>query len=115
MEKHTTLAEKLLKGDEKFKIALNIALYHHEKYDGSGYPNGLYRDEIPIEAQIVAVVDVYDALRSKRPYKEPYSHEKSLEIIFSDGERTNKKHFNPEILEIFRKHSDEIDKLWNDF
>lgn len=115
MKTHTTLAEKLLGGDEKFKIALNIALYHHEKYNGSGYPKGLKGEEIPIEAQIIAIVDVYDALRSKRPYKEAYTHEKSLEIIFDDGERTNKKHFNPKILDIVRKYNKEIDDLWNRF
>ncbi|MGM0640338.1 MAG: HD domain-containing phosphohydrolase [Thermotogota bacterium] len=115
MKKHTILAKRLLEGDKKFEVALNIALFHHEKYDGTGYPNGMKENEIPIEAQIVAIVDVYDALRSKRPYKNAYSHEKSLEIIFSDGERTNRKHFNPEILEIINNHENEIDDLWNNF
>lgn len=115
MKKHTVYAKKLLEGDEKFKVALNIALYHHEKYNGTGYPNGLKEDEIPIEAQIVAVVDVYDALRSKRPYKEPYSHKKAMEIIFSDGDRTNKKHFNPNILDIIKEQENSIKDLWDSF
>ena len=115
MKKHTNYSKRLLEGDQKFKVALNIALFHHEKYDGTGYPEGLKESEIPIEAQIVSVVDVYDALRSKRPYKEAYSHDKSIEIIFSNGERTNKKHFNPEILEIIKNNDSEIDDLWNNF
>ena len=62
-------------------VSRNICHYHHEKYNGSGYPLGLKGDEIPLEARIFAICDVYDALRSKRPYKKGLSHEETLEII----------------------------------
>ena len=68
--------------DEEFrKIAVNVAHYHHERVDGSGYPDGLKGDEIPLEARIMAIADVYDALVSKRVYKESYSFEKADRII----------------------------------
>jgi HD-GYP domain-containing protein (c-di-GMP phosphodiesterase class II) len=112
IKKHTVMSKKLL--DSKyFKTAQNIAMYHHEKYDGSGYPFGLKGDEIPIEAQIVSVIDVYDALRSKRPYKDEFSHEKALEIILNGDGRTFPSHFSPVILEVFLKIEKEIENIWN--
>ena len=70
--------------DEYFKqIAINVARYHHERWDGSGYPYGLKGEEIPLEARIMAIADVYDALVSKRVYKEEFSFEKANEIILS--------------------------------
>ena len=95
-----------------FEMARNIALYHHEKYNGRGYPFGLKGEEIPIEARIVAIVDVYDALRSKRPYKEAFSHEKALKIILEGDGRTKPEDFDPRVLEVFRDYGDEIGKLW---
>ena len=80
-------------------IAKDMAHYHHEKWDGSGYPRGLKGEEIPISARIMAIVDVYDALTTKRPYKEAFSHEKALEIIL-EGKG---KSFDPKIIEIFEK------------
>lgn len=80
-------------------IAKDMAHYHHEKWDGSGYPRGLKGKEIPISARIMAIADVYDALTTKRPYKEAFSHEKALEIIL-EGKG---KSFDPEIIEIFEK------------
>ena len=112
MKNHTIDAKKLLAEDERFETALKIALYHHEKFDGTGYPIGLKGEEIPIEAQIVSIVDVYDALRSIRSYKKAYSHEEAFEIITGNGRRTNKNHFNPQILEIFKKYSKDISMLW---
>lgn len=113
VKKHTIYGAKLIGKDPFFEVARNIALYHHEKYDGSGYPFGLRGDEIPIEAQIVALVDVYDALRSERPYKKAYSHFETLEILFKGDDRTSHFHFNPRLLSILLKHSKEIDNLWN--
>lgn len=85
----------------------NVVLYHHERWDGSGYPHGLKDTEIPIEARIVSLADVYDALREKRSYKDPMSHEKACEIIYSLSE----KNFDPNIVKVFKKYSDSFENI----
>lgn len=93
--------------DKEFAhIAGQIAKYHHEKYDGSGYPNGLKGEEIPLVSRIMSIVDVYDALTSKRPYKEPYSHEKTMAMIVEKSGT----HFDPELVSHFLNISNEIKK-----
>ncbi|MGC8956032.1 MAG: HD-GYP domain-containing protein [Fervidobacterium sp.] len=114
MKKHTIYGANILGDSEYFLLARNIALYHHEKYDGNGYPYGLSGEEIPIEARIVALVDVYDALRSKRPYKDGLSHEEAVEIITKGDDRTRPEHFDPKLLEIFVENSEQIKKLWEE-
>ncbi|RPH62354.1 MAG: HD domain-containing protein, partial [Chloroflexi bacterium] len=92
-------AEQAL-GDVKstfLSLAKEIAFTHHEKWDGSGYPQSLAGDEIPISGRLMALADVYDALTSKRVYKEAFFHEKATEII--RAERGN--HFDPEIVDAF--------------
>lgn len=86
------------------QMAHEIALCHHEKYDGSGYPRGLSGDDIPLAGRIVALADVYDALTSKRVYKNAYSHEKARAII-TDG---SGKHFDPAIVDAFLEVEDEF-------
>lgn len=113
MKTHTKQAVKILGGDEKFETALNIAKYHHERWDGSGYPYGKKENEIPIEAAIVSVADVYDALRSARPYKPGFSHEEALKIIFEGDGRTKPEHFNPSVLKVLRENESKIETLWN--
>lgn len=76
------------------KLGIEITHYHHEKWDGTGYPEGLKADEIPLSARIMAIADVYDALISKRPYKPPFTHEKAMEIIKNDAG----KHFDPALV-----------------
>ncbi|MCL1844776.1 MAG: response regulator [Defluviitaleaceae bacterium] len=83
--------------DEFLSRARAFAAHHHEKWDGSGYPDGLKGLNIPIEGRIMAIADVYDALISERPYKPKLSHEKAVEIIMRDSD----KHFDPHIAEIF--------------
>lgn len=78
-------------------LAKEIAYTHHEKWDGSGYPQGLSGDDIPISGRLMALADVYDALASKRVYKEAFSHEKSVEIIRDE----RGKHFDPEVVDAF--------------
>lgn len=86
------------------KVAYQICRWHHERYDGKGYPDGLVGDEIPISAQVVSLADVYDALTSRRVYKEAYTHERALKMIF-DGECGS---FNPLLLECLKEASDTI-------
>lgn len=78
-------------------MAQIIAHNHHERWDGHGYPRGLSREEIPLPARIMAIADVYDALRSKRPYKEAFSHEKAKKIIVSESG----SHFDPVLVKVF--------------
>ncbi len=89
--------EERLGNDGFLSLAREICAYHHEKWDGSGYPYGLLRTQIPISARIVAVADVYDALRSRRPYKDPMTHEAAREII-REG---SGKHFDPDVVDAF--------------
>jgi len=84
-------------GNEFLKIAEDMAMYHHERWDGKGYPIGLKGDRMPLCARIMSIVDVYDALTSRRPYKEPYSHEKSMAIIV-EGRGTQ---FDPDLVDEF--------------
>jgi len=83
--------------DSYLRTASDIAMYHHEKWDGSGYPQGLHGENIPKPARIVAIADVYDALRSKRVYKDGFTHEKAVEIIMHEREKS----FDPELIDIF--------------
>jgi putative two-component system response regulator len=104
MEKHTTYGRDALKvaeaqlGENSFlRLASEIAYHHHEKWDGTGYPQGLKGDDIPISGRLMALADVYDALISKRPYKEPIPHDVSVEIITSE----RGKYFDPDIVDAF--------------
>lgn len=87
--------------DEFLKMASEICHYHHERWDGKGYPENIAGDKIPLAARIVAVADVYDALTSRRPYKEPFSHEKSFEIICKEAGTQ----FDPMVVEAFRRQA----------
>lgn len=107
---YQTLAEvaKHYDKNEFLKMGMDIALYHHEKWDGSGYNAGLSGEQIPLAARIMTIVDVYDALRSKRVYKEGYSHEKSMDIIRA-GRGT---HFDPLLTDIFCQDHEEFRLLY---
>jgi putative nucleotidyltransferase with HDIG domain len=97
MKKHPEYGYNMLKKVDFLLPALEIPLYHHEKWDGSGYPKGLKGDEIPLPARIFAVVDAWDALTNERPYRPPWSKEKALEYIISQSG----KHFDPEVVKVF--------------
>lgn len=112
MKTHTTQANFLFGKDKFFETIKNIALYHHEKYDGSGYPYGIKGEEIPIEASIVSLVDIYDALRSKRSYKPGFSHEDTMDIIINGDNRSKPSHFHPILLKVFIENSEDIKEVW---
>ncbi len=104
IKKHPVLGARLidqlisrLSFETFFSIARQLALYHHEKWDGTGYPEGLSGNTIPLSARIMSLCDVYDALRSNRPYKSAMSHNESVDII-KDMRET---HFDPEIVDVF--------------
>ncbi len=106
MKKHTTIGAEILQGSdaEFIQLAETIALTHHEKWDGSGYPRGLKGAEIPLAGRIAAIADVFDALTSKRPYKSPHSVSKSLDVI----RESSGTHFDPDVVEAFFAVKDEI-------
>ena len=108
MKNHVEIGYNLMKDLDIGPVALNIIRYHHEKWNGSGYGKGLKGKEIPIEARIVALADVYDALRQERVYKKAFSHEKSIDIIISESG----KHFDPQIIEIFIKKNNAFQKIF---
>lgn len=100
MRRHPIFGAQLL-GHEQFEIAREIALYHHENYDGSGYPFGLAGERIPLPGRIIKIVDVYDALRSERPYKKAFSHEEAIRTMIQGDEKTKPHHFDPVLIRIF--------------
>jgi putative two-component system response regulator len=113
MKLHTVIGAKILSDSdaELLKLGGIIALSHHEKWDGSGYPNGLKGKAIPIEGRIAAIADVFDALISRRPYKEPFSEEKSLVII----RRWRESYFDPDVVDAFIAIQDEILSIKEEF
>jgi len=109
MKTHTVVGRKILAGSSfpMLQMAETIALTHHERWDGTGYPEGLKGDATPLEGRIVMIADQYDALRSKRVYKPAFSHEKTCSIILEGDGRSMPAHFDPELHETFRRvHSD---------
>jgi len=97
------MAYQMLSSIEYLRPALNIPYYHHEKYDGSGYPQGLKGDEIPLEARIFAIIDVFDALTSDRPYRKAWTKDKTVAYI----KEQSGKHFDPQVVEVFLKTIDD--------
>jgi putative two-component system response regulator len=106
MKLHTVIGAKILSDSDAELLQLGgiIALSHHEKWDGSGYPNGLEGEAIPIAGRIASIADVFDALTSRRPYKEPFSEEKSLVII----RRWRESYFDPDVVDAFIAITEEI-------
>jgi len=114
IKQHPEMGYRILSNSPQpvMQIAANIALQHHERWDGSGYPLGLQGDAIAIEARIVSLIDIYDALRTEKPYKPALSHAESVDIILNGDGRTSPGHFDPEILAIFRKYSDQFSAIF---
>jgi putative nucleotidyltransferase with HDIG domain len=104
MRRHPENAWKMLSPIEHLRPAIDIPYFHHEKWDGTGYPKGLKGEEIPLAARIFAIVDVWDALTSNRPYRVAWPEERVLQHIRS----LSGKHFDPRIVEIFEMMQDEF-------
>lgn len=109
MKNHAEIGAQILSHSDSTKLAQGVALYHHERWDGKGYPKGIPSQELPLITRIVAVVDVFDALVSERPYKHAWSHEDALEAIQA-GSGTQ---FDPDIVEVFIKlyHDGSLDSI----
>jgi putative two-component system response regulator len=106
MKGHAAMGAKIL-GNSKspyLKMGAEIALNHHERWDGGGYPDGKKGDDIPLAARIMNICDIYDALRSKRPYKSAFDHEKTMDIISNGDGRTQPEHFDPQIFSAFKQN-----------
>ncbi len=111
MKQHPVMGVELIKDIEWFHDAVPVILHHHEKFDGSGYPGGLKKDEIPFNARIFAIIDVFDALVAERPYKKSFSLKKTLTII----EQNSSNHFDPDIVKQFMLCADKFYKVISNY
>lgn len=113
MKEHTLIGGRILDAScsELLETGKVIALSHHERWDGSGYPNGLKGEDIPLVGRICAIADVFDALATKRPYKEAYSYEKTVEMM----REMRGGHFDPKLLDLFMDRLDEIIAIRNPY
>jgi HD-GYP domain-containing protein (c-di-GMP phosphodiesterase class II) len=112
---HPIIGSKILGDSPYLAMAAEIALNHHEKFNGKGYPHGLKGEEIPLSARIVAIADVYDALRQERVYKPAFSHEKSIQIITEGDGRTSPEDFDPDVLQAFIKSGNKLREIFEKY
>jgi len=113
MKTHSNIGYEILKDSQSkyLKMGATIAISHHEKFNGTGYPNKLKGSSIPIEGRIVAVADVFDALVSERPYKKSWSFDDALNLL----QEESGKHFDPVIVSLFNENINEIKTIYNEF
>lgn len=109
------IAEFLPNERSQLHIAIEIAESHHERFDGTGYPNRLIGEDIPLSARIVAVADVYDALRSPRSYKPGFTHQQAMDIIIKGDGRTEPSHFDPVVLHAFQETNQALCEAYDNY
>jgi len=113
MMMHPVYGQQILGDSPRLEIAREIAIAHHENWDGSGYPYGLKGDKIPLTGRIAKVADVYDALRSRRSYKAPLSHAEAIRVFREGDDRVSPRdHFDPELLAMFFKIEHIFEKIY---
>jgi len=117
MKSHASIGHNILKDHSSphLKMGAWIALCHHERWDGSGYPQGLKGEDIPFSARIMQICDVYDALRSERPYKKAFDHDKAFAIITKGDGRTEPRHFDPEVLAAFALAAGHLAQVYDQY
>ncbi len=115
MRGHTEVGRQMLSGSHSpyIRMGRDISRYHHERWDGTGYPQGLKEQEIPLPARIVSICDVYDALRSDRPYKKALDHNAASKIILEGDGRTEPAHFDPMVRASFERCSPQFEYVFN--
>jgi HD-GYP domain-containing protein (c-di-GMP phosphodiesterase class II) len=114
MNRHTVYGYQILSASTRLSMGAEIALYHHEKWAGGGYPNGVKGEAIPMSARIVQMADIYDALRSERPYKPSFSHEKTVGIMTKGDDRIDPyEHFDPKLIHLFQDHHQAFAQIWD--
>ncbi len=113
MDNHVIYGKQILERSPRLRMAAEIAAAHHEKWDGTGYPNRLKGEDIPLAARIVALADVYDALRAERPYKPPFDHDKTMDIMLNGDDRIDPAaHFDPALLDLLRTNHQGLADIW---
>ena len=113
MNRHTEYGYQILSASPRLSLGAQIALFHHEKWDGTGYPNKITGEQIPMCARIVQLADIYDALRSERPYKPSFSHAQAVSILTKGDERIDPHgHFDPTLVQLFNDYHEEFDHIW---
>ena len=114
--RHSDYGYQILSHSDRLQMAAEIAQSHHEQWGGGGYPNRLVGEAIPMAARIVALADVYDALRAKRSYKPAFSHARTRKILLEGDQRLDPaSHFDPKLLAVFAEHHGEFDGVWRAF